>query len=63
MSNQTKETVIEIKKSFEKISKDVDGVGQKSGTIADKELSIKIQKVKEGASEVIKHIEKRMNNS
>lgn len=59
MSQETKKEVIEIKKTFERISKEVDDAGKRAGTLGDKDLSQKIQRIKEGSTEVVKHIEER----
>lgn len=59
MSEQSKKSIGEIKETFRRLSQDADGAGQKAAPLGDRELSTKIQKVREGAAEIVKHIEKR----
>lgn len=58
MSTETKETIQETKKTFEKVMTDADAFRTKVQPL-DGELAKKIQKVQEGAKEVVKHIEER----
>jgi uncharacterized protein Yka (UPF0111/DUF47 family) len=61
MSAETKKTVEQVKKLFEQV-KEAGGELRKSTEKFDKELSTKIQKVQEGASEVVKHIEQKTDH-
>jgi uncharacterized protein YoxC len=61
MSEQSKQTVQEIQENFKRLTREADDASKKANTLGDKDLSTKIQKVKEGASEVVKHIEKRIS--
>lgn len=61
MSEQVKKDAGEIKKFFETVKEASEELGKRSGGF-DKELSTKIQKVKEGAGEVVKHVEKKMDH-
>lgn len=64
MSEETKKTVQDIERFFKTIEKASEDIGKGgAATIGDKELSTKIQKVKESASEVVKHIEKKVANA
>lgn len=58
MSQDTKETVKEIKTAFEKIHKSTERLVKESSGF-DKGLSEKIKRVQESSQEVVKHIEKR----
>lgn len=61
MSDQSKKTVQEIQETFKRLTQQADDASKRANTLGDKDLSTKIQKVKEGSSEVVKHIEKRIN--
>lgn len=61
MSQENKEAAEQAKKYFEKVQKDGEVV-RKNTERFDKELSTKIQKVQEGAQEVVKHIEKKLGH-
>lgn len=58
MSEETKETIQEVKRTFEKVGTDADNFQTKVAPL-DGELAKKIQKVKESSKEVVKHIEER----
>lgn len=55
MSEQTKKTVKEAGEFFKKVQQDA----EKYKSIPDKDLGGKIQKVQEGAGEVVKHIQEK----
>lgn len=59
MSEETKKVVKTVKQFMETVKIGSEELGEKSVKI-DKELSTKIQKVKESAAEVVKHIEKKI---
>lgn len=61
MSEESKKTVEQVKKLFETV-KEAGGELQKQTEKFDKDLSTKIQKVQEGANEIVKHIEKKMDH-
>jgi hypothetical protein len=50
--------VSEIQEVFKKIQQQADAAGKKAAGF-DKELATKIHRTKEGAGEVVKHIEER----
>jgi hypothetical protein len=56
MSEKTKKEAGDIKRYFKEVSEEA-GFFQKS--FPDKQLSEKLKKVQEGASEVVKHIEEK----
>ena len=58
MSSETKKDVETIKKFFETFKEGGNKLSEKSKKF-DKELTTKIEKVKEGAQEIVKHIEER----
>lgn len=58
MSAQTKQTVQEVKKTFERIQKEAGDAAKKVGGL-DGDLARKIHKISEGSGEVVKHIEER----
>lgn len=58
MSEESKKTVQEISEKFKQLQTFSDDVVKKIGN-GDKELVRKITTVKEGAAEVVKHIEQR----
>lgn len=53
-----KKEVSEITETFKKIQQQADDAGKKAAGF-DKELSTKIYRTKEGAEQVIKHIQER----
>lgn len=59
MSKETKETAEKIKKLFETVREGSEKLVKESEKLGDKGLTKKIQKVQEGAGEVVKHIEER----
>jgi gas vesicle protein len=58
MSTASKETIQQVKKTFEKVMTDAE-TQQKQVAPLDGELAKKIQKASEGAKEVVQHIEER----
>lgn len=63
MSQESKQTVKEINETFKRLSREADDASKRANTLGDKDLSTKIQKVKEGSSEVVKHIEKKIGGN
>lgn len=59
MSEQTKKTVKEAGEFFKKVQQDA----EKYKSIPDKDLGGKIQKVQEGAGEVVKHIQEKTGSN
>jgi hypothetical protein len=59
MSKESKESLEKIKKIFETVKEGSDKLIKESEKLGDKGLTKKIQKVQEGAGEVVKHIEER----
>jgi uncharacterized FlaG/YvyC family protein len=59
MSEQTKKTVKEAGEFFKKVQQDA----EKYKSIPDKDLGGKIQKVQEGAGEVVKHIQEKSGSN
>ena len=59
MSKESKESLEKIKKIYETIKEGSEKFVKESEKLGDKGLTKKIQKVKEDAGEVIKHIEER----
>lgn len=60
MSEESKRDAESIKRFFKTVEQAAHDIGQGSGAkLGDKELLTKIQKVKESAGEVSKHIEKK----
>lgn len=60
MSEETKKSAETVKKFFEHIKEASEELSKETHRF-DKDLSTKIQKVKEGASEVVKHVEKKLD--
>ena len=60
MSQESKQAAKEIQESFKKLHQASEDLHKKSTTVGDKTLTEKIQRVKEGAGEVVKHLEKRI---
>lgn len=58
MSSETKKIVTETKEVFRKLVEQADGAEKRVEKL-DKDLATKIRKVKENASEVVKHIEEK----
>jgi hypothetical protein len=59
MSEQTKQDIVEIKKTFEIVKRDAEQLGERAKRLGDKEIKTKIEKVGESAQEIVKHIEKK----
>ncbi len=59
MSKESKESLEKIKKIYETVKEGSEKLVKESEKLGDKNLTKKIQKVQEGAGEVIKHIEER----
>jgi hypothetical protein len=59
MSEETKKSVQEAKEFFKKVQ---EGADKFQKTIPDKGLGEKLKRVKEGATEVVKHIEERTDH-
>jgi hypothetical protein len=59
MSEQTKQDIVEIKKTFEIVKRDAEQLGERAKHLGDKEIKTKIEKVGESAQEIVKHIEKK----
>lgn len=59
MSEQTKKTVKEAGEFFKKVQQDA----EKYKSIPDKDLGGKIQKVQEGAGEIVKHIQEKSGSN
>jgi ribosomal protein S6 len=59
MSKESKESLEKIQKIFETVKEGSDKLIKESEKLGDKGLTKKIQKVQEGAGEVVKHIEER----
>jgi hypothetical protein len=56
--SDSKKVVKEIQETFRRITREADDASRKAGGL-DKDLATKIQRVKEGSSEVVKHITER----
>lgn len=63
MSEQSKQTVKEIEQTFRRLNQEVDDVSRRADKLGDKQLSTKIQKVKENSFEVVKHIIERTGSN
>ena len=59
MSEQSKESLEKIKKIYETVKEGSEKLIKESEKLGDKGLTKKIEKVQEGAGEVVKHIEER----
>lgn len=59
MSKESKESLDKIKKIYETVKEGSDKLVKESEKFGDKNLTKKIQKVQEGAGEILKHIEER----
>jgi ribosomal protein S6 len=59
MSKESKESLEKIQKIYETVKEGSDKLIKESEKLGDKGLTKKIQKVQEGAGEVVKHIEER----
>ena len=59
MSEESKQSAEKIKKIFEQVKEGSKELVKEAGGFGDKELVRKIQKVQEGAGEVVKHVEER----
>lgn len=62
MSNANKETVKKVNETFKRIQREADDASKKVSGF-DKDLATKIQRVKEGSGEVVRHVEKRLDNT
>lgn len=60
MSKESKEVIEKVRKSFEVVQKGAERLAEETLKI-DKDLSQKIQRVKESSEEVVKHITERSN--
>jgi methyl-accepting chemotaxis protein len=60
MSKESKEVIEKVRRTFEVVKQGTDRLAEETVKI-DKELSQKIQRVKETSEEVVKHIEERSN--
>lgn len=58
MSNESKEVIQKVKKSFEIVKEGAGKLAEETVKL-DKELSEKIRRVEETSKEVVKHIEER----
>lgn len=58
MSQESKEVAEKVKRSFEAVERGADKLVEETAKF-DRDLSQKIQRVKESAKEVTKHIEER----
>ena len=59
MSENAKKTVKEVQETFKRIVREADDAVKRAAPL-DKDLASKIHRVKEGSSEVVKHIEERV---
>jgi len=59
MSEESKKSAEKIKRIYETVKEGSDVLVKEAGKMGDKELVRKIEKVQEGAGEVVKHIEER----
>lgn len=59
MSKESKGSLEKIKKIYETVKEGSDKLVKESEKLGDKNLTKKIQKVQEGAGEIVKHIEER----
>ncbi len=59
MSKESKQSLEKIKKIYETVKEGSEKLIKESEKLGDKGLTKKIQKVQEGAGEVVKHIEER----
>lgn len=59
MAADTKKTITEVQETFKRLVREADAAGQKVAPL-DPGLATKIQRVKEGSAEVVKHIGERL---